>query len=399
MPRDAAQDPDAAFVPPVPAGAPTAPSTSAIVLERSRVGNLSPAFVVGLAFLAGGALAVGLVLMTLGAETDAESLARTRLGGLAEFGLTTGRTASAVAVAVTVASVAWAGRTLTRSDVGGLLAAALVALDPALLTYGRLALPTALSLAGMALALACMLSPRPAMAWVGSAALALAALVDPRALAWGPILVLLLLLRGHIYASPRLLGVALLQAILVPALGAGLHLAVEGTWSATPACLEPSLWSVWTLRAIPMPGATMVALPNPVTWFAGLGALLFLGLGGLFFAAFKFRVGRANGRLQMRVVSPLPPVLGRGVWLLLLAFATALAVPQALVLLLALALALGVQDLGSDAPGFGLTLGLVLLLFAGVVLVGAWEGVAGTGGAQGVADTIRLVPWARLSQC
>lgn len=399
VPRDDVQDPDAAFVPALPAGAPVAPSTSAIVLERTPVAPQALVFVLGLLLLAGGVLALGIVFARMGPESPAETLARRFVWGLADVDLAWGRTVSAVAAALTVASVAWAARTLTRSTVGGLFAGALVALDPALLTYGRLALPTALTLAAMAFALACTLAPRPALAWLGAISLAVAASIDPRAIAWGPVLALLLLLRGHIYASPRHLGIALLQGLLIPAAGLAVHLALTGAWAATPACLEGPLWRQWTLETIPLPGPTFAALPSPVTWFAGIGALLFLGLGGLLFGALQFRMARANGRLQMRLVTSPPPALGRGIWLLLLAVATAWAMPQALLVPLVLALALGVQDLGSDAPGFGLTLALVLLLFAAIVLWGSWDAVTGSGGAQGVADAIRLVPWAEARSC
>ena len=396
VPRDAATDPDGAL------GAasrvvPASPSTSAVVLERSPVGPLSPLFLTGAALLAGGVLALGLALASTGAQTAAETRAGPLLWGLADVDLRAGRAVSAVAAAVPVLCTAIAGRTLTRSGIGGLLAGALVALDPALLAHGRLALPTAVVLAAMAVALACVLAPRAGYAWVGAAALALAAFVDPRAILWGPVLAGVLLLRGHIYASPRHLGRALLQGVLIPAAGVAAHRLVEGSLDAIPACLAPPAWALLGLRVVLVPGPAIAALPNPVTWFAGLGALLFLGFGGVLFAATRFRMARANGRLQVRFVTPAPTVLVRGGWLLLLAVVTF--VPQAWVIPFALALALGVQDLGRDAPGFGLTLAIVLLAFAAVVLWGSWDIVTGTGGQGSVADALRIVPWATSVSC
>lgn len=384
---------------PRPAAARTAaaiaPATSAITQERAG-GSLGLAFVAAALLLGGlvGGTAWGLGLQ--GEATPLEAAAQPLTFGMAED-LAVGRAVSAAAAAVAVVAVAFAGRSFSRSDVAGLLAASLVALDPAVLAYATLAVPTALTIAAAAVALACFASARPALPWVGAAVLAFGAFVDPRLLAWGPVLALLTVLRGHIYASPRHLAVALAQALLIPAVGAALHGAVEGMWASVPLCLAPAAWRLAALQVVVQPAAGMAVLPNPVTWFAGAGAILFLGIGGTAFAAGRFRLARANGRVQARLVAPFPAVFGRGLWLLLLVLA--MPVPQAWVILFALALALGVQDLGKDAPGFGLTLAVALLLFAGVVLWRSWEATAGTGGAEGVADAMRLVPWAKPFTC
>ncbi len=374
-----------------------APATSAITQERAGAGRLTPGFAAGIVLLGAvaGGLAFGLGLR--GGEAPAEATARALAFGLADQGLGFGRAMSAAAVAVAVVAVALAGRSFSRSGVAGLLAGALVLLDPATLAYGRLAVPTALTLACLAVALASFAASRSWVPWVGAGALLLGAFIDPRVLAWGPVLALLALLRGHIYASPRHVAVAGAQTLLVPAAGVLLHLLADGMLASVPACLAPGEWSLLTLRAVVQPSAHLAALPNPVTWFAGLGAILFLGVGGAAFGASKFRLARANGRLQVRLVSPLPAVFGRGIWLLLLA--AALPIPQAWILLFALALALGVQDLGEDAPGFGLTLAVALLLFAGIVLLRCWGALAGTGGDPGVADAMGLIPWAEPVHC
>lgn len=374
-----------------------APATAAITQERNGAAPLSVGFAVGAVALA---LAAGVTAYALGLhgrEAAVEETARPLLFGLADVDLAAGRGLSAGAVGLAVLGIAFAGRSFTRSGIAGLLAAALVALDPAVLAYGRLAVPTALSLAALAVALACMASAMPALAWVGGLALAGGALVDPRVALWGPPLAMLLVLRGNIYASPRHLGLALIQAVVLPLAGAASHVLAEGMWASVPACLAPPAWSLLTLRAAILPGDGLGAAPNPVTWLAGLGSVLFLGVGAVVFAATRFRLARANGRVQARLVAPFPAVLGRGAWLLLLALAVA--VPQAWVLLFALALALGVQDLGEDAPGFGLTLAVALLLFAAVVLWRSWDAVAGTGGATGVEDALAMVPWTQSVAC
>lgn len=396
MPGDAVVD-VVEHAPPGQPRAVAAPATAAITQERNGATPVSIGFVTGVLLLG---LATGVTAYLLGLqglEQPAEQTARPLAFGFADVDLALGRAVSAAAAGVTVAAVAFAGRSFSRSGVAGLLAAALVALDPALLTYGRLAVPTALTLAAMALGLACMVSARPGWAWVGAFALAAGAFVDPRVVAWGLPLVVLLVLRGNIYASPRHVGVAFAQALAIPAAGAGLHYAADGMWASVPACLAPPPWALLGLRALVQPGEAIAAAPNPVTWLAGLGALLFLGLGALAFGATRFRLARANGRMQARLVAPFPAVLGRGGWLLLLALAVA--VPQAWLLLFALALALGVQDLGEDAPGFGLTLALALLLFAGVVLWRSWGAVSGTLGPDGVVDALALVPWAQPNPC
>lgn len=382
-----------------PAGAPRlvpAPATSAIARERSPTTS-GWRFVT--AALALGALAgvAAWAFGTLGAEARAETLARPLTFGFASESLEIGRAVSATSTGLLVSAMAVAGRNLSRNALAGLFAAALVAMDPSILTFGRLALPLAPALALLAVALAGFTSHRPWMAWVGGTALLLAALLDPRAALWGPGLVLVTLLRGHIYASPQHLAIALIQAGAFPLAGALTHLFLEGSWAAIPACLAPGAWSQLILHASPQPGVNLLAQPGSVTWLVGLGALLFLGVGGILFGASRFRLARANGRIQARLVSPFPTAFGRGMWLLLLAATTLL--PQAWLLLFALALALGLQDLAEDAPGFGFALAAALLLFAVLILIRSWEAITGTGGADGVQDALQLVPWAQPSVC
>src|SRR5205085_1001793 len=150
------------------------------------------------------------------------------------------------------------------------------------------------------------LSTSSRLHWAGAAALWLAALADPRSLLWSPALALLLLVRGHIYAAPRHLGLALGQALGIPATAAPSHLPL--TAGAPP--------------------------PAPLAW--------------------------------------LP--------------------------LFALALGAGIGALAEDAPGFGLAVGGVLLLFAALGLVRAWALVHG-GPALLPGAQAGLVPWGHVAGC
>jgi hypothetical protein len=298
---------------------------------------------------------------------------------------------SAAAAALAVAGVAAAGRTLGHSALAGLLAAALLALDPAFLLAGRLALPLALEMAFLAWAVAWAASPVPLLHWAAGLSLAGAALLDPWAALLALPLTVLLLLRGHIYAAPQHLGLAAAQVVVLPGLAALLRALADA--GPVASCLEMAPVDRLLLLKLAQPSPGLLFAPNPVVWLGGAGALLALGLGAAGFGLARFRVARAPGRVQVRVVAPLPVALARGAWLLLLAVA---APPAAWPLLFAVALALGVRDLGEDAPGFGLVLALLLLGFAGLVLGRSWGAVAGTGGFE---EALRLVPWAQAQPC
>jgi len=298
---------------------------------------------------------------------------------------------AAAAQAAAVAATAVATRRLAHSEGAGLLAAALVAVDPAGLLLGSLAVPQQVAVAGMLWALACAASPVPLLHWFAGLALAAATLAVPAAALWILPLAVFLLLRGHIYAAPQHLALALLQVAALPMAAFAVRAATDGV-ATLPACLAVAAGPALALRQLAEPGPGLLAVPGPVTWFAGAGALAFFGLGAAGVALGGFRVARASGRLQVRLVSALHPALGRGAWLLLLAL---LAPPLAWLPLFAAALAMGVRELGEDAPGFGLAVALLLLAFAGVVLWRAWDAVAG--GAVG--DALGLVPWSEPVRC
>lgn len=395
MARDVSLDLEASS----PAAGLLRPPPAASPIAQERVGPGRPgwefaAAVALLALVAGGAAALAAHGQP---PTPAEVEAGEHPTGIAGLGIPAGRMLSAAAAALAVAGVAAAGRTLSHSALAGLLAGALVAADPAFLLAGRLALPLAAEMALLAWAIAWAASPVPLLHWAAGLSLAGAALLDPWAALLALPLTALLLLRGHIYAAPQHLALAIAQVGLLPALGALGHVLLEaggaGGVGGAVACLQVPLLERLVLLRLAEPGPGLLFVPNPVVWLGGAGALLAMGLGAAGFALGRFRVARAPGRVQLRVVAPLPATLARGGWLLLLAVA---APPVAWPLLFAIALALGVHDLGEDAPGFGLVLALLLLGFAGLVLGRAWGAI---GGAGGVEEALRLVPWAQAQPC
>jgi hypothetical protein len=371
------------------------PAASPIAQERVGPGRPGWEFAAATAALA---LAAGAAALLAGAgrpAAAAEALAAGSATGVAGLGLTAGRLVSAAAAGLAVAGVAAAGRSLSHSALAGLLAAALVAADPSFLLAGRLAIPLALLTALLAWAVAWAASPVPLLHWMSGLALAGAAVLDPWAALLALPLAALLLLRGHIYAAPQHLALALAQVAILPALGALLHVLLQDGSQAglVPACLQLAPLDRLALLRLAQPGPGLLFVPNPVVWLGGAGALLALGLGAAGFALGRFRVARAPGRMQLRIVAPMPVTLARGAWLLLLALAAPAA---AWPLLFAIALALGIRDLGQDAPGFGLVLALLLLGFAGLVLGRSWGVVTGTGGLE---DALGLVPWAQAQGC
>ncbi|MCA1819452.1 MAG: phospholipid carrier-dependent glycosyltransferase [Halobacteriales archaeon] len=375
------------------------PSSSQIAQERVEPGRPNVTFLVGVAAMAlfafGLAAELGLLPHTPTPTRGEVAAAAAPAGLLESFGLAWARIVSAAAFAVSVAATTVATRRLFHSDAVAFLAGALVLLDPGFLAVGRLALPDAIATAGLLSALAFFLSAAPWAHWAGSLALGLAVAADPRSLVWGVPLGLLILLRGHIYAAPRHLGLAGLQALALPALAAGLHmLATDGAIRGV-ICQPGTSASLGLAESADYGG--VIALHNPVTWFGGVCALLFLAANSLSTVARQFRLARLPGRIQMRLAVPLQAMQGRILWVLLLAVLVPF--PVALLPVLAMALAAGIGNLAEDAPGFGAAVGLVVLVFAALALVRAWRLVAGTAGPEEIADLLNLVPWTHPVPC
>jgi hypothetical protein len=371
--------------------------TSQIAQERVEPGRPTRVFLVAtaaLALLAFG-LAAELGLRPL-SPLPAEELAKSAPGGLLDtFGLSWARLVSAAALAVAVGALCVAARRLLHSELAALLAGAVAALDPGFLVLGRLALPDAIAVAGLLTALAFFLSNQEWAPWGGTIALGFAAAADPVSLVWGAPLALLILIRGHIYAAPRHLGLAALQTLALPALAAGLHLlATDGELRGLPCNLGAGA-NLGLAATVDYGG--VYGLHNPVTWFGGVGAILFLAAAALSAVARQFRLARLPGRIQLRLAFPLSPIQARMLWILL--FAVMAPFPSALLPVLAIALAAGVYNLAEDAPGFGASVGLVVLLFAILTLVRGWGLLSGTAEPTTAQDLLGAVPWTSTVRC
>lgn len=314
---------------------------------------------------------------------------------LGSAGVVATRILSAATAGVAVLAVAIVGHRLWHSPAAGLLAALLFATDPAMLALGATATPPAGVLALAFLGLAGVMVRADAARWAGAVALALAAMLLPALVLWSPALLALVLLRGHIYAAPKHLAIAAGQTLGALALGAALGLVLGAGW---PDCLRPGHLDGLVLGSIPaLGGGSRHALHNPAVWFGGLGTLLFLAGGALVQTVGRFRLQRLPGRLQVRLPGPLGRTPGRALWLLVLALAAPL--PLLWLPLFALALAGGIRELGEDARGFGVLIGVLVAGFALVYTWRLWGLVTGTAGPEDAADLLGVLPWAKAAVC
>ncbi|MES2154263.1 MAG: phospholipid carrier-dependent glycosyltransferase [bacterium] len=369
--------------------------TSLIAQERVEPGPPGPTFV-GLAMaMALGACGVAAYLgLRPGGPFPVEEATAGNPGSMYfPLGLHAARGVSAFAGGFAVAACAFAARRLWHSDAVGLLAAAILALDPGFIATARVATPEMLGIAALVGALAFLLAAAPWSHWAGAGLLALAALVDPRTVLWGLPLAAMTVLRGHIYAAPRHLGKAALQTGAAPLAGALLNLLSGAPGLALPPCQVPIGSRLLLLEAPDFGG--VAAVHDPVTWFAGMGALLLLAGAALWMVLNQVRMARLPGRLQLRLSTGLPAPHGRILWLLVLALAAPFGTVW--VVLFAIALAAGIGLLAEDAPGFGATVALVVLLFGVLALVRAWPMLHSMGDVGEAASG--LVPWGSLTPC
>ncbi len=370
-------------------------------LTHERTGGSGP----GIAFIAGMvalALIAGALLVVLAvaypAVTNAESAyaqADTPAAkATAALGSGAARNLVAAAGVLAVVGAGLLGRRLFHNDGVGLLAATLLVLDPAFLALGHLALPVipvlALAVAGAGL----LATARGTLRWLGSLLLAGASFVEPVLAAWAVPLLLLVLLRGNIYAAPKHLGSALAQVALLPVLAAGAGQALGS--GGTLACLAATRPDHLLLAAAPDTGSVII-VHNPAFWFGGLAALLVLGGAAVVHVLRHFRLARLPGRIQLRLPDPLPAYHARALWLLLLAVCAPL--PSLWMPLLAIALAAAIHHLARDAPGFGLAVALGSVAFAVLYLVRFWSLVTGNATGAEVADLLPVVPWAQMVAC
>lgn len=302
---------------------------------------------------------------------------------------------SAIAGGALVAATMVATRRLLHADGPALLAGLLVALDPMVLTHGRLATQvapaTALAVAGLAL----FLATSPTLHWIGSASYALACFLDPQNLLWMLPLAAMMLVRGHIYAAPQHFTIATAQTVLIPAAAA--VLGVVGADSLSRGCTQVDRLDGLLLAVVPHAGSGIYAVPNPALWLAGIAALVFLGGTALVDVLRGFRLQRLPGRLQIRLPHPLRREQGRALWLLALAlFAPT---PLLMVPMLAMAIAAGVQELSRDARGFGAVVGTFVVGFAIAYTLRLLPVVTGSVGPEQAAELARVVPWTTIASC
>lgn len=389
-----------ALPPPYGARVPQDPDdlpTAWVVHERTGLGPAPTWFWVVTAVLAAtlAAALLGLALRqeALGAETAADGTVYRSLA--TAMGIPAARLLSTVAAGLTVLATAHAVRALTHSSAAGLTAAGLLLLDPAFLVYGHLALPEAWLLAAATGSLTLAVADHPLAPWAIVPVLAVGGLLEPRMLLWGVPLAVLLFLRGHIYAAPKHLATAGLQAVIVPAaLVLPIHLAARMGGETAPLCPLSTRSDALGLLATDY-GGGVVALHNPLTWYAGALALGGLLLGALLYGATRFRLARMPGRLQVRLPERMPRLHGRSLWLGLLVAAAPL--PVLWLPLFAAALALGGRQLGRDSPWFGVLVHAAMFAFAAIYLVRFLPLVLGGGDGAGLVQDV--LPWVDVVGC
>lgn len=301
--------------------------------------------------------------------------------------ISSARMLSAVAAGVFVVATGFVARRLLHANLPSLLAAGLVAIDPALLVHGRLATPVALASASAMIAFALFLGRYTRTHWWASGFLTLACFLEPVHLWWGLPMAMLVLVRGHIYAAPRHAFMAGLQTLAVPV--AGTLLGLVGSSSLDDGCYQVGgVAGLLQLRSADLGG--FVALPNPVTWFGGLVALAFLGVWAASHVLGQFRLQRLPGRIQVRLPDALRRIHGRVLWIA--AFAVFAPTPLLWLPLFAVALGAGTHELGRDAKAFGIIVGLVVLAFAAIA---SFQGID----AVSLELTRPALPWTNTVSC
>ncbi len=370
------------------------PDVSWIAKERMEPGVPSNRWILSLVILSGAAFLV-LAFMALSpiARIAAEDLYRAGDGPIqaldASIAPHISRTLRAAAAAALILGTGFAARRLLHDEGASVIAAGLLILDPAFLVHGRLSTPIAFATAGAMVALALFLSPRRTGHWLAAGMLAIACFFDPRYLLWGFIIGILVLVRGHIYAAPRHAAAAAAQTLGIPLIGAAWGMLAAD--SLGPTCYTGGRFeSIFLLQHVDL-GNNIMWHPNPALWFAGLGALAWLGGGALWRVLSEFRLQRLPGRVQVRLTGPLRRGQARALWLLVLvAFAPS---PSLWAPLLAMAVAASVQELGRGSKRFGLLVAIAVLALTLVFTVRLWPMLVGA------TPTTSPIPWSETVRC
>ncbi len=363
-------------------------------VAAERLGPALP----GITFWVGAAavaITTATILLVAGgglAETRAERAAyqsESPFGGLADaFGLDVMRVFAVGATALGTLALAWAGSRLLHSPLAGVFAAAVAMLDTGLLATGHLALPYAFLFLAGAASLALALTNSVVAHWLVIIPVSAGIALDPWFLLWGLALAVAMSARGHIYSAPRHVAIAGSQAVLAPAIIGGIWWAIAG--QETEVCGAPGWFDRLTL-AIAYDTGGPVILHNPIFWFAGLGAVTLLGVGGVGVVASRFRMMRTPGRLQFRLPVMLAPAHARSIWIVVL-FAAAMQ-PFLWIIVFALALAHGARLLGQDSPAFAWPVHGAVLAFLVIYVVRLWAAVTGTG------DVAAPLVWTDVVRC
>lgn len=346
------------------------------------------------------------ITVTLGAlrppATHAEGLYE-NAGGLMGIlhdwmGFTALRVFMGLAAGATVIATAFVTRRFTHDLGMGILAAVLVSLDPALLVDGQLAVPDALLRFAAVAALALALGGHPVYHWLVPIPIAVGVLLEPWFLAWGAVLALLLLFRGHIFAAPKHLRNATLQGVLIPGLVAiPAFIAIRQTIVTESVVCAPDAGRALLGMDVPQFANGLVAVPNPVVAVGGLAVLLALLMGAVAQLAVSFRLARLPGRIQVRLPRRLGRTPSRALWLA--ALAVAMPAPQVALVIGAIAIAVGVQALMADSPVFGAVVGILTAAFAVVVVVRLGIIIIGDASQVDLDGILQWLPWVQPIGC
>jgi hypothetical protein len=303
-----------------------------------------------------------------------------------------------VIAGATVVATGFVGRRFTHSATMGMLAAVLVALDPALLVDGQLAVPATVLRFAAVSSLALALGGHPVYHWLTPIPVVIGALLEPTFLLWGLALAMLILFRGHIFVAPKHLRSAIMQGfgisllLFVPA-----YFVLRSTIGIQNVACGASYSRSMLLLEVPHYAPGIVSLTNPVVVLGGLAVLAAMAFAAVFQVLSSFRLARLPGRIQVRLPGRLGRTPSRALWLAL--FALLIPGPPVAVIIGAVAIALGIQTLSDDSKSFGATVAAIAILFSAVVAVRLTPVIAGIASADTLVDSLAWLPWVNSYVC